>query len=106
MWDYIAKDGDKPRMWIDAASEMGWKYYMADAGFARRWGGSDSVQQIIDYANMKNVNVIGWAHTREFDTLEKAMETMERYAQWGLKGAKIDFFDHNTLDEDPGLEGS
>ncbi len=101
MWDYIAKDGDKPRMWIDAAAEMGWKYYMADAGFARRWGGSDSVQKIIDYANMKNVNVIGWAHTREFDTREKAIETMERYAQWGLKGAKIDFFDHNTLDEDP-----
>jgi alpha-glucosidase len=101
MWDYIAKDGDKPRMWIDAAAEMGWKYYMADAGFARRWGGSDSVRRIIDYANMKNVNVIGWAHTREFDTLEEAMETMERYAQWGLKGAKIDFFDHNTLDEDP-----
>jgi alpha-glucosidase len=101
MWDYIAKDGDKPRMWIDAAAEMGWKYYMADAGFARRWGGIDSVQKIIDYANMKNVNVIGWAHTREFDTREKAIEIMEQYAQWGLKGAKIDFFDHNTLDEDP-----
>lgn len=101
MWDYIAKDGDKPRMWIDAAAEMGWKYYMADAGFAGRWGGNDSVQKIIDYANMKNVNVIGWAHTREFDTREKAIETMGRYAQWGLKGAKIDFFDHNTLDENP-----
>jgi alpha-glucosidase len=101
MWDYIAKDGDKPRMWIDAAAEMGWKYYMADAGFARRWGGSDSVQKIIEYANMKNVSVIGWAHTREFDTREKAIETMGRYARWGLKGAKIDFFDHNTLDENP-----
>jgi alpha-glucosidase len=101
MWDYIAKDGDKPRMWIDAAAEMGWKYYMADLGFARRWGGSDSILKIIDYAKQKNVNIIGWAHTSEFDTREKAIETMGRYAKWGLKGAKIDFFDNNTLDENP-----
>jgi alpha-glucosidase len=101
MWDYIAKDGDKPRMWIDAASEMGWDYYMADAGFANRWGGSDSVKNIIEYAGRKGVSIIGWAHTREFNTHEKASETMARYASWGLKGAKIDFFDHNTLSENP-----
>ena len=101
MWDYIAKDGDKPRMWIDATSEIGWKYYMADAGFANRWGGSDSVPVIVEYAKSKNVGIIGWAHTREFNTREKAAETMKRYAAWGLKGAKIDFFDHNTLSENP-----
>ena len=101
MWDYIAKDADKPRMWIDATSEMGWDYYMADAGFANRWGGSDSVPNIVKYAATKSVCVIGWAHTREFDTREKATETMAQYASWGLKGAKIDFFDHNTLSENP-----
>ncbi len=101
MWDFIAKDGDKPRMWIDAAAEMGWKYYMADARFARNWGGIDSVPKIIDYAKTKNVNVIGWAHTREFDTPEKAAETMAHYAEWGLVGAKIDFFNTNTLSENP-----
>lgn len=101
MWDFIARDGDKPRMWIDAVAEMGWEYYMADAGFARRWGGSDSVLKVVEYADSKNVNVIGWAHTREFDTREKASVTMGQYAGWGLKGAKIDFFDHNTLSENP-----
>jgi alpha-glucosidase len=101
MWDYIAKDGDKPRMWIEAASEMGWDYYMADAGFANRWGGSDSVLKVMEFASKKNVNIIGWGHTREFNTREKAAETMKRYASWGLKGAKIDFFDHNTLSENP-----
>jgi alpha-glucosidase len=101
MWDFIAKDGDKPRMWIDATADMGWEYYMADAGFARRWGGSDSVLKVVEYADSKNVNVIGWAHTREFDTREKADTTMRRYSDWGLKGAKIDFFDNNTLSENP-----
>lgn len=101
MWDFIARDGDKPRMWIDAVAEMGWEYYMADAGFANRWGGNDSVLNVVKYADAKNVGVIGWAHTREFNTREKADSTMKRYADWGLKGAKIDFFDHNTLSENP-----
>jgi alpha-glucosidase len=101
MWDFIAKDGDKPRMWIDAVDEMGWEYYMADAGFVNRWGGNDTVPKVVEYAGTKNVSVIGWAHTREFNTREKAAETMKRYADWGLKGAKIDFFDHNTLSENP-----
>jgi alpha-glucosidase len=101
MWDYIARDGDKPRMWIDAVADMGWEYYMADAGFARRWGGSDSVSNVVEYADSKNVGIIGWAHTREFDTREKADTTMGQYSDWGLKGAKIDFFDHNTLSENP-----
>lgn len=101
MWDYIAKDGDKPRMWIDATAEMAWEYYMADAGFVNRWGGPDSVSAVIPYADSKNVGVIGWAHTREFNTREKAAATMKQYASWGLKGAKIDFFDHNTLSENP-----
>lgn len=101
MWDFIARDGDKPRMWIDAVAEMGWEYYMADAGFAKKWGGNDSIPEVVKYADSKKVNVIGWAHTREFDTREKADSTMGRYADWGLKGAKIDFFDQNTLSENP-----
>ena len=101
MWDFIAKDGDKPRMWIDAVAEMGWEYYMADAGFAKKWGGNDTVPEVVKYADSKKVNVIGWAHTREFDTREKATETMGLYKRWGLKGAKIDFFDQNTLSENP-----
>lgn len=101
MWDYIARDGDKPRMWIDAVTDMGWEYYMADAGFAQRWGGNDSVLKVVEYADSKNIGVIGWAHTREFDNREKANVTMKQYSDWGLRGAKIDFFDHNTLSENP-----
>lgn len=72
---------------------------MADAGFADRWGGSDSVYQVVNYSDAKKVSVIGWAHTREFNTPEKAAKTIEQYADWGLKGAKIDFFNINTLSE-------
>lgn len=101
MWDFIAGDRDKPRQWVDAAAEMGWEYYMADAGFQNRFGGPEGVQAAVGYARSKGVGVLGWAHTREFDTEAKAIETMRRYADWGLKGAKIDFFDHNTLSDHP-----
>ncbi len=99
MWDFIAGDRDKPAMWVDLAAEMGWEYYLADAGFANRWGGGQAVRQAAQYAASKHVGIIGWAHTRDYDTYEKAAANMRRYAEWGLKGAKIDFFDHNTLDE-------
>ena len=52
------------------------------------------MQAATAYAASKGVGVIGWAHTREFDTYEKAAATMRTYADWDLKGAKIDFFDH------------
>ena len=52
------------------------------------------------------MSVIGWMRIPvNLNTRQKAIETMERYSQWGLKGAKIDFFDHNTLDENPGIGG-
>ena len=101
MWDFLAGDRDKPKMWIDAVAEMGWEYYLADAGFANRFGGDEAVREATRYAAEKGVGVIGWAHTREFDTYEKAVATMARYAGWGLKGAKIDFFDQNTLSDHP-----
>jgi alpha-glucosidase len=59
------------------------------------------VTKIIEYASSKGISVIGWAHTREFDSVKKATSTMKKYADWGLKGAKIDFFDHNTLSDKP-----
>ena len=61
----------------------------------------DSIPKIIEYAKTKNVNIIGWAHTREFNTPEKAAETMSRYADWGLKGQKLIFLIQNSLSENP-----
>jgi alpha-glucosidase len=86
---------------VDAAARMGWEYYMADAGFADRFGGEDSVRAATRYAAEKGIGILGWAHTRELDTHDEAVETMRRYAGWGLKGAKIDFFDQNSLSSHP-----
>ena len=101
MWDFIAGDRDKPRQWVDGVAAMGWEYYLADAGFADRFGGEEGVREAVGYAADRKVGIIGWAHTRDHDTPEKSAQNMRRYAEWGLKGAKIDFFDHNTLDEKP-----
>ena len=101
MWDYVAGDRDKPKMWVDAVAKMGWEYYWADASFADRWGGPDSVLEVVQYADSRKVGIGGWAHSREFNTYQRALETMRQYREWGLKGAKIDFFCQNTLSENP-----
>jgi alpha-glucosidase len=80
---------------------MGWEYYLADAGFANRFGGEAAVREAAEYAAAKGIGIIGWAHTRDYDTYDEADSNMRRYAAWGLKGAKIDFFDHNTLSDHP-----
>jgi alpha-glucosidase len=103
MWDFIAGDRDNPKLWIDAAAQMGWEYYLADAGFANanRFGGDTGVRKATAYAAERGVSVIGWAHTRDYDTYDEAASNMRQYSDWGLKGAKIDFFDHNTLSDHP-----
>ena len=53
MWDYIAGDRDNPIMWVDLVAAMGWEYYLADAGFADRWGGEQAVRKAIRYAASK-----------------------------------------------------
>ncbi|WCJ60650.1 glycoside hydrolase family 97 N-terminal domain-containing protein [Fontisphaera persica] len=92
-WDFLAGDRDKPQVWIDFAAEMGWEYHLVDAGFERRFDVAAATQ----YARQKNVRLIGWAYTPNLNTPEKAEEILSRYAQMGLSGAKVDFFDHHPI---------
>ncbi|MCX8157544.1 MAG: glycoside hydrolase family 97 protein [Verrucomicrobiae bacterium] len=92
-WDFLAGDRDKPQVWIDFAAEMGWEYHLVDAGFARRF----DVAAATEYARRKNVRLIGWAYTPDLSTPEKAEAVLAQYAQMGLSGAKVDFFDHHPV---------
>jgi alpha-glucosidase len=94
-WDFLAGDRNKPNTWIDFTAQMGWEYYLADAGFSGQWGGTSAVRQATAYAASKNVGIIGWAHTRNFYPRGAAENTFRNYADMGLQGAKIDFFDQN-----------
>jgi alpha-glucosidase len=92
-WDYLAGDKDKPQRWIDFDVQMGWEYHLVDAGFERRF----DVPAATQYARGRNVRVIGWGYTPDLNTPEKAEQVLSHYAEMGLGGAKLDFFDHNPF---------
>lgn len=92
-WDFLAGDRDKPRNWIDFAADMGWEYHLVDAGFARRF----DVPAAMRYAREKNVRIIGWGYTPDLNSREKAEQILAGYAEMGLAGAKLDFFDHDPF---------
>jgi alpha-glucosidase len=92
-WDYLAGDRDDPQRWIDFDVQMGWEYHLVDAGFERRF----NVPEATRYAHERNIRIIGWGYTPRLNTREKAEEVLSRYAEMGLSGAKLDFFDHHPF---------
>ena len=94
-WDYLAGDRDNPQVWIDFVADMGWEYHLVDARFERRF----DVPAATQYARSKGVEIIGWGYTPDFNTPEKAKDILTTYRQMGLRGAKLDFFDHHPFVE-------
>ncbi|MBN2473840.1 MAG: glycoside hydrolase family 97 N-terminal domain-containing protein [Pirellulales bacterium] len=92
-WDYLAGDRNDPRRWIDFDVDMGWEYHLVDAGFERRF----DVPQMTRYARERNIRMIGWGYTPDLNTREKAERVLSHYAEMGLSGAKLDFFDHHPF---------
>lgn len=92
-WDFLAGDRDQPQVWIDFDAAMGWEYHLVDAGFARRF----DVAAATHYARERNVRMVGWGYTPDLNSREKADEALARYAEMGLSGAKLDFFDHDPF---------
>ncbi len=92
-WDFLAGDRDKPKVWIDFAAEMGWEYHLVDAGFERRFDAAEATK----YARQKGVEIIGWGYTPDLNTRAKAEKALKRFAEMGLRGAKLDFFDHHPF---------
>jgi alpha-glucosidase len=90
-WDFLAGDRDKPQVWVNFDVAMGWEYHLVDAGFARRF----ELPAATRYAREKNIRLIGWGYTPDLNTREKAEEVLAQYAEMGLSGAKLDFFDHH-----------
>lgn len=94
-WDYLAGDRDNPQVWIDFVADMGWEYHLVDARFENRF----DVPAATKYAREKGVEIIGWGYTPDLNTREKAEQVLTHYKQWGLRGAKLDFFDHHPFVE-------
>lgn len=91
--------------YIDFAAEMDWQYILLDEGWQplksnidgrKSYEGlSDWTQEVLDYASSKGIGVFVWAPYWDLDTPEKR-ERLAEWADMGIKGVKIDFFNSET----------
>ena len=102
-------DYQKLKDYVDFAAEMGWEYSLVDAGWHEM--NSGNIEQLVEYANSKNVGILLWynsggPHTRVMDAgprdrmydPEVRKAEFKKISQWGVKGAKVDFFQSEKQD--------
>lgn len=84
------------KYYIDFAAKNNIEYIIIDEGWSDRFSlmiQSDkmNVKEIVEYGKTKNVGVILWT---SWDNVHRAMnEAFPLYAEMGVKGFKVDFFD-------------
>jgi alpha-glucosidase len=82
------------KYFIDFAAKYGLEYIILDEGWSTTTDVTRSVEsldmpELLAYAKEKKVGIIVWVL---WNSLDKQMETaMNLYAQWGIKGIKVDF---------------
>ncbi|MGN0485563.1 MAG: glycoside hydrolase family 97 catalytic domain-containing protein, partial [Lachnospiraceae bacterium] len=110
-WTWLNKDSvndpDVYKQYIDMAAEMGWDYVLMDDGWQpSNWVETDGIRHrafydwtddLIAYAESKGVGLLAWARNSDFDTPEE-LEALKIWADKGIKGIKIDFFNSQSQD--------
>lgn len=83
------------RYFVDFSADNGLEYVLIDAG----WSAGSlmnvrpglDLKAIVDYAASKNVGIVLWCHASSAEV--EAAKAFPHYAQMGVKGFKVDFFD-------------
>lgn len=100
-WNWGGQDMDGTasesvwKRYVDLAAHLGWRYCLIDEGWKNRM----DVAAFVNYCQQKNVEPLLWLRQSEFKTdYSDIYTTMRQYAQQGIKGLKIDFFDGDSQD--------
>ncbi|MBN1769117.1 MAG: glycoside hydrolase family 97 catalytic domain-containing protein, partial [Prolixibacteraceae bacterium] len=91
------------QQFVDYASDMGWEYCLVD-GYWDTQIGYEKIQELIDYANTKNVKIILWYNSAgDYNTTpitpksalvthEDRIKEFTRIKNMGVAGIKVDFW--------------
>lgn len=85
-------DPQRQREYVDYAAAMGFEYSVDDGG----WPGHVDIPELVKYADEKGVKIWIWEHSAQMRDPKEAEEKMKRWAQWGVVGLKIDFFESDS----------
>ena len=89
---------DTYKYYIDFASRYGIEYIIMDEGWAKSTydpytpNPKVDVHELIRYGKEKNVGIVLWL---TWLTVENHMDLFKTFAEWGVKGVKIDFMDRS-----------
>lgn len=83
--------------YVDAVVDMGWKWIVLDAGWDEGVFDAVAFKEFTSYCKSKGVHVMVW--TDSFKSFHSRVVAQGRLAQWaelGIEGVKIDFYDGQT----------
>jgi alpha-glucosidase len=95
VWRYV--DGgdtsfESLMQFSELGARLGARYHIVE-GVWRRWSEAQ-VRQIVERSSELGVKLLFWKHSRQLRMPEERDAFFAQLRQWGVAGAKIDFFDH------------
>lgn len=94
------------KQYVDLAAEQGWPYMLVDWKWYGKFNSAAAnplqyteemnVAELIDYAKPKGVGIWLWIHSADISQQDNWKKAFALYEQWGVKGVKIDFMDHEN----------
>jgi alpha-glucosidase len=84
----------------ELAGKLGFEYNVVE-GFWRNFN-DDELRDVVKHANDNKVKLVVWHHSNRLRTPEAVDQFFKRLHDFGIAGAKIDFFDHEhkeTIDQ-------
>ena len=79
----------------ELAADMGWSYYLIDAGWSSSW-----FPTFTNDASERGVNCILWQtaslNSNQSFSNENMEATLKKYQGWGIKGIKVDFWEDDS----------
>lgn len=87
------RQGDQAH--ADLSADMGWTYYLIDAGWSSSW-----FPEFVNQAKEKGVTCLLWGDSRlqySQDFSNNNMDaTLKKWKNWGIKGIKVDFWEDDS----------
>jgi len=98
VWKYLDGGGpgtvDVMMKFSKEAAELGFEHNILE-GFWSRWS-DDSIRYLVDYSKKIGVDIWFWKHSKSLRDPLSRDSFFRRCHELGVKGAKIDFFDHEA----------
>jgi alpha-glucosidase len=98
VWKYLDGGGagtvDVMMKFSKQAAELGFEHNILE-GFWSRWS-DDSIRYLVDYSKKLGVDIWFWKHSKSLRDPLSRDSFFKRCHDLGVKGAKIDFFDHEA----------